>query len=75
MENRRSWFRLHAFRNPAQPEPKGARTSVRIPSRTAQVNEAIWHRACRQAGDQLALKRNKFRAPKIVAAREDFARW
>jgi len=40
--------------SPAQPERKGARTSVRITSRTAQeVNEPIGTTpACRQAGDQ-----------------------
>src|SRR5436190_2058629 len=52
---------------PSPPQPTGARTSVRIKSRIA--HSGCSHLAPR---DQQAPKRNKFRAPKRVAARDHF---
>jgi len=42
--------------------------AARAPGSTFHESTPVW-----RLGDQQALKRNKFRAPKIVAAREDLA--
>src|SRR5437773_9313599 len=59
----------HRTSNAAEPQPTGARTSVRITPRTAQSDSSAL-----APRDNQALKRNKFRAPKLVAACENFVR-